>query len=118
MTIIQLHHTLTPPSRSRGSTKGLGNYTNPTTNPQSVASWLSRPVGFVKEEPMPRAYSPPPSLELLVILEEFIEVHGDHPAKREPKPFCLLWKEGSSPSRSAAYGPAESVNGKREWRES
>ena len=67
---------------------------------RKVAPFLSKPVGFVREEAIPQPTSPLLSPEPPVILEETVELHGNSPMKRGPDPFCLLWKEASSPPRS------------------
>ena len=36
-------------------------------------------------------------------MEETVELHGNSLVKREPEPFCLLWKEASSPPRLALH---------------
>ena len=69
----------------------------------SSSFFVSKPTGFVKEEPVSRAYSPLPSPEPPVILEDTVELHGNSPVKRESDPFFLLWKEAPSPSRSTVY---------------
>lgn len=78
------------------------------------APFLSKHVGFVKEEHVPRVYSPSLSPKPPVNLEEVIEVRGDCLAKRECNPFCLLWHEECSPPRSPTYGLVEEC----EWQES
>lgn len=69
---------------------------------RKVTPFLSKPIGFVREELVLRPDSPLLSPEPPVILEESVELHGNSPARRESEPFCLLWKETSSP-RSALH---------------
>ena len=77
---------------------------------RTVAPFLSKPEGFLPPEPLPQTDSPPQSPEPPVILEEFVEMHGDRPAKRQPNMFCLPWSENEM---SSAYSQAA----EREWQE-
>ena len=102
---IDIHKLLRPlPLKSAGYIGLLcQNSFGPETASSSrrkVAPFLSKPTGFVREEVVPQTTSPLPSPEPPVILEETVELHGNSPAKRESDPFCLLWKEASSPPRS------------------
>lgn len=76
--------------------------TIPTT-PQSIAPLLSRPIDFVKEEPISQVYSPFPNPKPPLILEDIIKVHGDNLAKGKPNAFFLLLREDPSPSMSITY---------------
>ena len=62
---------------------------------RSVAPFLPKPTGFVSEESMPPASSPLRSPEPPVILEEYVELHGESPAGFKSKGLSLPWKENS-----------------------
>ena len=80
---------------------------------QKVPPFLPKPEWFfVREKTVPQATSPLPSPEPPVILEEIVEMHGNSPVKREFEPFCLLWKEASSPLGP----PCISESWRREWK--
>lgn len=90
----------------------FGPESGPSTR-RSVTPFLSRPEGFIKEEVIPQVYSPPLSPEPPVILEEYVELHGDRLPERKVEPLCLLWNKESPPSRSSGY----SLAAEREWKE-
>jgi hypothetical protein len=76
-----------------------------STTRRSVAPFLPKPTGFVIEKPMPTAFSPLRSPEPPVILEEYVELHGESPTRYKSKGLSLPWKESSPlPTHVPAVG--------------